>query len=272
MRARNIKPGFFKNEDLAELGPYHQLIFVGLWQLSDKGGKLEDRPKRIKAEIFPYYDPKPSVETLLNHLIEKGFLIRYKVGSMKLLKIANFEKHQSPHHTEKESTIPDPCEAPLITSDSPSNNGELTVNSPSMDGGNPPDSLIPDSLITDSLITDKDASPPPDGSGDALVPVPIFVFSCAHFDVEADYFQQLMKDYPGLDYDRLLAEIKKAADYCSDNPKKHKRNSRGKLVNKRLYLRNWMENATTKGQRGQPMSKAEQVTAANLRAAREAME
>lgn len=116
------------------------------------------------------------------------------------------------------------------------------------------------------------APPPPNGSGGALVPVTPLAFSCPHFDIEADYFQQLSTDYPGLDNGRLLAEIKKAADYCSDNPKKHKRDSRGRVVNKKLYLRNWMERAQVPGQRGGPMSKAEQMTAANLKAAREAME
>ena len=124
---------------------------------------------------------------------------------------------------------------------------------------------------------EEGAPPPPDGYGGALVPVPdpdpdpVFVFSCKHFNVEADYFQQLMADYPGLDYDRLLAEIKKASDYCSDNPKKHKRNSKGHLVNKRLYLRNWIERAQVQGTgRAAPMSKAQRVTEANL-AAREAV-
>jgi len=272
MRSRNIKPGFFKNEDLAELGPYHQLIFVGLWQLADRDGKLEDRPKRIKAEVFPYYEPKPSVETLLQHLVQGGFLSRYKVGKLKLIKIANFEKHQRPHHTEKSSTLPDPCEYPVV---SPLSNGDLTVNSPLHDGEYPPDSLIADSLIPDSLIPDStsklNAPPPPDGSGGALIPS--FAFSCRHFDVEAEYFQELIGDYPGLDNGRLLAEIKKAADYCSDNPRKHKRDAKGKLVNKRRYLRSWIERVQVPGQRGQQfLSKAEQVTQANLRAAREAME
>lgn len=156
MRSRNIKPGFFKNEDLADLGSYAQLLFIGLWQIADKEGKLEDRPKRIKAEIFPYYDPKPSVETLLNHLSEREFILRYRVKKLKLIKIINFQKHQSPHHTEKSSILPGPC-------DSPCDNGEHPVNSPLLDGENPPDSLITDSLITDSLITDsleKDLSKP----------------------------------------------------------------------------------------------------------------
>jgi hypothetical protein len=117
------------------------------------------------------------------------------------------------------------------------------------------------------------APPPPDGSGGALVPVPVPVlfYSCPHFDIDVDYFQQLLADYPGLDKNQMLMEIKKAADYCTDNPKNHKRNSKGKLVNQKLYLRNWMGRATTQGERGRPMSKAEQVTAANLRAAQEVM-
>lgn len=135
MRARNIKPGFLKNEDLADLGPFAQLLFIGLWQLADRDGKLEDRPRRIKAEVFPYYDPKPSITNLLNQLSEKKFILRYRATvdgkQSSLIKIINFHKHQSPHHTEKKSIFPDPCDI----------YGELTVNPPSNDGENPPDSL-----------------------------------------------------------------------------------------------------------------------------------
>ena len=91
-------------------------------------------------------------------LTEKQFLIRYKANGVKLIKIANFEKHQSPHHTEKLSILPDPCTNPLITSDSPLLDGELTVNSPLQNGEYPPDSLIhrfTDSLNHDSQIPDK---------------------------------------------------------------------------------------------------------------------
>ena len=47
-RARNIKPGFFKNEFLAEMPCEVRLLFIGLWTLADREGRLEDRPKRIK--------------------------------------------------------------------------------------------------------------------------------------------------------------------------------------------------------------------------------
>ncbi|MCX8018393.1 MAG: hypothetical protein N2690_10910, partial [Rhodocyclaceae bacterium] len=54
MRARNIKPGFYKNEDLAECSVWARLIFPGLWMMADRDGRLEDRPKRIKAELLPF--------------------------------------------------------------------------------------------------------------------------------------------------------------------------------------------------------------------------
>jgi hypothetical protein len=53
MRACNIKPGFFKNEVLGTAVPILSLLFSGLWGLADREGRLEDRPLRIKAEIFP---------------------------------------------------------------------------------------------------------------------------------------------------------------------------------------------------------------------------
>lgn len=55
MRARNLKPGFFKNYQLAQIArPWGRLLFGGLWTLADKEGRLKDEPEWIRAEIFPY--------------------------------------------------------------------------------------------------------------------------------------------------------------------------------------------------------------------------
>ena len=51
-RARNIKPGFFDNETLGELPALTRLLFIGLWCLADREGRLQDRPKRIKKELL----------------------------------------------------------------------------------------------------------------------------------------------------------------------------------------------------------------------------
>lgn len=103
-RARNIKPGFFKNEDLAEMDPLSRLLFAGLWCLADREGRLEDRPKRIKAELFPY--DNCDVDQLLDDLQEYGFIHRYEVDGGKYIFIQNWHKHQNPHHMEVPSVIP----------------------------------------------------------------------------------------------------------------------------------------------------------------------
>ena len=136
MRARNIKPGLFKNEILGQEDPILTLLFVGLWCLADRDGILEDRPQRIKGELFPYREGL-NLNGYLDDLQRLGFICRYEVGPGKCILVLNFKKHQSPHHTEKKGILPKP--AGWV-------NGELTVNPRCGDGGYPPDSLIPDSL------------------------------------------------------------------------------------------------------------------------------
>ncbi len=107
MRARNIKPGFFKNDTLAELDFAGRLLFIGLWGLADRAGRLEDRPKKIKAEVFPYDDV--NVDSFLGELARLGFIRRYQAGGAIYIQIVNFDKHQNPHPREADSLIPEPA-------------------------------------------------------------------------------------------------------------------------------------------------------------------
>lgn len=147
-RARNIKPGLYKNYELADLGPHAQLLFTGLWCLADREGRLEDKPRFIKAEIFPYYEV--DVEGELVKLERQGFVARYVVEGLAIVQILNFKKHQAPHNTEKASSLP--AQPPTDSG----NNGAVTVKSRNDNDGNRPDSLIPDSLIPDSPISEPD--------------------------------------------------------------------------------------------------------------------
>jgi hypothetical protein len=72
-RARNIKPGFFANPELVELPFATRLLFIGLWTVADRAGRLED-------------------------------------GGERFIQILAFDKHQHPHKDEKQSIIPAPCE------------------------------------------------------------------------------------------------------------------------------------------------------------------
>jgi hypothetical protein len=106
-RARNLKPGFFRNEDLADLPFAYRLLFQGLWCVADREGRLEDRPKRIKADVFPYDDV--DVAAGLEALADAGFILRYQVGETQYIQVLAFHKHQNPHCKEAASTIPAPC-------------------------------------------------------------------------------------------------------------------------------------------------------------------
>jgi len=162
-RARNIKPGLFKNEDLAECSIWARYIFAGLWTLADREGRLEDRPKRIKGELLPF--DSQDVEPLLRELAQNKFLERYEVDGERFIQITKFRKHQSPHYSEKASVIkppPLPEKAPHIH---PPNSRSSPV---IKEGSQPPDSLIPDSPIPDSLEKDSGLRPvcsPSNGNG-----------------------------------------------------------------------------------------------------------
>ena len=103
-RIRTIKPGFFLNEDLAALPAITRLFFIGLWSQVDREGRCEDRPKRLKASLFPYEDV--DIEEMILELVANKHLVRYSVGGVKILSVNNFLKHQRPHHKEDASILP----------------------------------------------------------------------------------------------------------------------------------------------------------------------
>lgn len=105
MRARNIKPGFYKNEELAKCSPWARLLFPGLWMMADKEGLVEDRPLQIRIEVFPC--DQVNVDELLSELNNK-LIVRYKCRGKDYVWIKGFTRHQTPHKNEKESSLPRP--------------------------------------------------------------------------------------------------------------------------------------------------------------------
>jgi hypothetical protein len=141
VRARSVKPGLFKNEDLAELPFEARLLFVGLWCMADREGRLEDRPKRIKAEVFPYDDV--NIEKLLEHLRNARSIVRYRVEGYDtgLIWIPTFKRHQNPHKNEKPSELPAYSDIAKLREHSGAKTEVL---------GLTPSSLTPSSLTPDS--------------------------------------------------------------------------------------------------------------------------
>lgn len=122
-RKRTISPEFFTDEDIGDLHPLERLLFIGMWCHADKAGRMKDKPRTIKSCCLPYDDV--DIDAALNKLAGCGFIFRYEVDGEQCIQIRTWERHQNPHHTEKDS------ELPIFT---PLNNGYLTVKQPLFNG------------------------------------------------------------------------------------------------------------------------------------------
>jgi hypothetical protein len=145
-RARNIKPGFFSNDLLAEIEPLGRILFAGLWTIADREGRMEDRVKKIKAQVLPYDDC--DCAALLQALDDNGFILRYEVDNNRFIQIVKWNEHQNPHAKEADSSIPAPYK-----------NSASTVLDTTLTGTSRADSLNP---LTDSLnphLSSKPAAP-----------------------------------------------------------------------------------------------------------------
>jgi len=142
-RARNIKPAFFQNEELAELKPIERLAFIALWTVCDFKGCLEYRAKRLKIQLLPY--DNCDIELIINNLDKSGFIRIYSVQGQQYIKVVNFEKHQNPHKNERDggSDIPN-----IDESDNKINDLTKDGTNPDFIGSTRADSLL---LIPDTL-------------------------------------------------------------------------------------------------------------------------
>lgn len=106
-RIRSIKPEFFLDDELAELSPLTRILFEGLWTQADREGRLENRPRRLKAALLPY--DECDIEEMLETLAPK-FITLYEQGEHRFIQVVNFARHQCPNAKELPSTIPAPCQ------------------------------------------------------------------------------------------------------------------------------------------------------------------
>lgn len=168
-RARNIKPGFFRNADLVDLPFEARLLFIGLWTIADRAGRIEDRPKQIKMELFPA--DNVDCDSLIGQLTSMGMVQRYEHDGKRYLQVVNFTKHQNPHRDEKASTLPGPCGFDAKAEDGSSEHCTNTVQAPCEHGANTVAiGLIPDPLIPDPLTEAKASSS--SAKHDAVPPCP----------------------------------------------------------------------------------------------------
>jgi hypothetical protein len=128
-RIRYLKPDFFKDEDIKELPFEARLFYQGLWVQADREGRGEDRPERLKIEIMPY--DEVDAEKIMQLLAcpkkngKRPFIVRYQIDGERYYQIINWQKHQKPHKTERDSVIP-PAPKESVTVKQPLINGCAT--------------------------------------------------------------------------------------------------------------------------------------------------
>lgn len=107
-RLRTLKPDYYLDEGLSEVSLEAHFLLSGLWTIADRAGRLEDRPRRIKVQVFPYREV--DVDKALGELAAAGYVVRYEAEGKRLLQVTDWERDQRPHVREPESCLPPPAE------------------------------------------------------------------------------------------------------------------------------------------------------------------
>ena len=178
-RIRQIKPEFYLDDELAQCSRDARLLFPGLWMLADRAGRLENRPAKIKAQVFPYDNDLDAakIAKLLGELEQHCFIFIYEVEDRSYIQIRTFEKHQHCHVNEPSSQIPEPkrdkparkvrCKHRTSTLQTRCENDAGTVPAPEENGADP------STYTYTSTYTDTSGQRHPDNgaAADAAVPV-----------------------------------------------------------------------------------------------------
>lgn len=227
-RIRTIKPEFFDDEHLCELPFQHRLCYIGLWTQADKAGRLEDRPKRLKARIFPFDDV--DMNEMLEALAREGFIVRYQADGRDYLAIkdSSWRKHQRPRQDEPESVIP-----PHTYEDG----SDLSLDS---DGPVPAERLGKEGKGreegtegTDSSEAASGSEPTPDT---AIAIFPVVGKGGSEWVLAESQLASWSELYPTID---VMSEVRKALAWIVANPGRRK-TSRGMPQ----FLVGWLNRAT----------------------------
>jgi len=136
-RTRHVKPEFFLSEELAQLGRSGRLFYIGLWTLCDRDGRVEVRPAKMKAQIFPYdvdFTPETVMRTIAALAALKKVTV-YDVEGKLYLDCPSIPEHQWMHNSEKSKNLPAPSNGNILKPEeilqaTPRSNGKSTVQEP----------------------------------------------------------------------------------------------------------------------------------------------
>ena len=75
MKARPLKPQFWRDPVVSRWGDSLRLFYIGLWMLCDDQGVFQSDPLVVGAELYPYQPSAPrlrNVTKMMGQLVDAG--------------------------------------------------------------------------------------------------------------------------------------------------------------------------------------------------------
>ena len=209
-RIRTVKPEFFKDYKLfraeqdADL-PL-RLAYEGLWCTADREGRFEWIPEQIKIDVLPFDDV--SFTRVLDALVTRGFVVKYRVDDVIFGWIPNFTKHQVVNNRERASDLPEPNENNILAREETVEQACITRGARDDDashkeGKGREGKKKREGVLTQTVVVAKSADPTPD-----LPPIPESLRRGTRLSLESlpdDWRQFCEAERPDLDPERTWA-------------------------------------------------------------------
>jgi len=215
-RNRMIKKEFWTDDKTIELTITERLFFIGMWNFADDEGLIANKPKQMKAQIFPVDDiTHGAITDMLMRIHEIG-LIQFS-NDNELIKIKNWTRHQKINRpTPSVYTF-----KKAINDNSVSNPGALTTN-------------IKERNTKEDNTKEKNiSSQPKKVSSKPLIPYSARVdMFYKELSQDQDYLKQLKEAYPNVD---IPGQISASKMWLLSNTHKAKKNFK-------RFVNTWMSN------------------------------
>ena len=219
-----VKKEFWTDDKTIELTITERLFFIGMWNFADDEGLIANKPRQMKAQIFPVDD--------MNHGVISEMLMRlHEIGLIQfgndntLIKIKNWSRHQKINR-------PTPSVYTFtkgVNEDSLNTHGALTTN------------IKEDKGKEDKLIERNISSQPKKVSSSNLLSYPERVNKFyTELKQDNEYLIQLREAYPNVDIPQQLRASKM---WLLSNTQKAKKNFK-RFVN--TWMANQMEYSANK--------------------------
>jgi hypothetical protein len=203
-----IKHDLYMDEEIAKCSIPARYAFPAMWTIADRLGRLEYRPQKLKAMIYPYDDV--DMAALVEELISARAVIKYEVDGRSYLEIRTFVEHQHIAAHEAASKIPAPESNGHVGKCTEISIQESTLPDISENG----EKCIPTITITPT-VTDTITSTARAREDETDLPLA----DGTTYHVEVDISSELRKAYPKVD---VAGELKKMRVWLIANPGKRK--------------------------------------------------